>query len=227
MRKFVTVLAVLVVAAAAAGAGDKTKWKRSKDLEFVSPTTGRSEVSGRYEDVRDIRTLEWKRSFGNYYVEGITVTYVDWALYCKVVTKGPDPGPESFCWKSLTYEKPEKLFDDAVIFYVKLTAWEDYRDLEDGEQWDLYLLKGTERYAPLVILKDPDTDRPRTKDSAFRDLPTLGIMPGPTIEFDPSVCYSVVFENPYADVEGSPPSLQFVMECDECRRGFEWRFKEE
>jgi hypothetical protein len=228
MRLSYTVpIALLLAAAAAAGAGDDIKWKRSQDLTFVPTTTNRSDVFGTYEDTKDSRTLTWKRSFGNYYVEGITVTYVDWALYCKAAGKDPGQTPESFCWKSLTYEDASKLFQDAVIFYVNLTAWEDYRDLEDSGKWELYLLKNDERCAPLTILKNPATDKPRTKDTAFRDLNSLGLMSGPTIEYDPSVGFSTVFENPYVDSQGPPPPLRLVIECDECRRGFEWRFKQD
>jgi hypothetical protein len=221
MKSVVTVLVILLLAAAgAAGAGDNIKWKRSKELNFVGPDELYGKTEDGFEKLTEAYTLTWKASRGSK-LGFIQARFFGWDLYCANLESLIEKGKLEASALESEVEKSRELFREKLIFYVTAGATEaNYARLSNHNIWDIYLEVDGEERPPVKLepVENPVVGTIRIESS--RSDP-LNIFTQVFIHRS----YVVEFENPYN--ESRPPHIRLVMSCDECRRGFEWRFKEE
>jgi hypothetical protein len=221
MRNITKILIVLTLAAAgAAGAGDKIKWKRSKELNFVGPDEPYGKTEDGFEKLSEVYTLTWKASRGSK-LGFIQARFYGWDLYCANLESLIEQGKLEESALESEVEKSKELFREKLIFYVTVGATEaNYARLSNHNIWDIHLEANAEERAPVKLepVENPVVGTIRIESS--RSSP-LNIFTQVFIHRS----YVLEFENPYND--SRPLNIRLVLSCDECRRGFEWRFKEE
>ena len=221
MRSLVSVLTILLLAtAAAAGAGDKVKWKRSKEIDFVKAEDRIEIAAADFEKLTEDYTLTWKASRGSK-LGFIEARFFGWDLYCANMKSLVEKGQLERSALEPEVEKSRALFREKLLFYVTVGATQEkFARLSNRNFWDIYLVVDDEKASPLKLepVENPVIGTVQL-DSSGGD--PLNIFAQVFVHRS----YVIEFENPYT--ESRPPNIQLVFSCEECTRGFEWRFEEE
>ena len=218
MRRLVSVLTILLLAtAAAAGAGDDIKWKRSKDLTFVVPG-GEATTSCEFNELARKYTLSWENYRADE-VYAVEATYIGWDVVYTVLSISLAGGIIDEDEFNNELENERERFRNNIIFTVSVLADSDkHARLSNRLYWEVYLADGGKKIPAAEI----EFSESAFEEALLRALYEAGLG-GLIIRSKKK--YVVTFAKPYA---GSvPTSLKLVVLCDDCRRGFEWRFKQD
>jgi hypothetical protein len=204
--------------ATAAGAGDDVKWKRAKDLTYLTPGNETASSVGDPSGITEKYTLSWSTSRGDDIYE-ITATYVSWEFMYTVLYDSLVGGCLDCEEFATELEKASENFNNNLYFIVTVLADEErHARLSNRVYWDVSLDANGEKIAPTKI---------EFCESAFEEALLLALYQaglGPLI-IRSKKTYAVEFNNPYKAAD--PISIKLILLCEDCRRGFEWRFKEE
>ena len=218
MRNIIAVLAILLLAAAgAAGAGDGIKWKRAKGLTYITPGNevplapdDRKEYLQKYE-------LSWSAPYGED-IYKITAVYLAWDFRYYYLTDLLESGQLGFDEYAAELGKASDDFDQYLNFFVIVLADEErHARLSNRNYWEVYLKSGEEKTLPSKI----EFYESPFKAAVLKALYEAGL--GPLI-IRSEKTYFITFSNPFR--ASCPSSIQLILLCEDCRRGFEWRFKE-
>lgn len=222
MRNLVAVMTVLTIAAAGAvGAGDDIKWSKSKKIEYVSTDDDPAPFDKTAEDYINKYYVSWA-PYTNNLIDRIQIYYYGWDFLCGKLNYQLRTGEITAAEYESEVRKQRKLCRKYLKFEIRIRFKnEDFYERADEDYWRMYVRgPGGERE---VISCEAESALEGELQTYIVGSTSVGMVPAGDYYFERY--FTVMFENPYADIEGPPPSLQLVMECDECRRGFEWRFK--
>jgi hypothetical protein len=221
MRRLGTLLtALLLAAAAAAGAGDDIKWKRSKDLTYVAPDADAGPFAGEFEELSREYTLTWRKRPGDY-VFLVEARYYGWDLFCANLHNLAREGKFEPSELQKRADESRDYFRDNLVFYVTVGAERvSEARLSNRMFWTIYADAGREKLEPEAV--EP-VENPVVAELTLSSWSTFS----PTIEVGiyPYKSYVVRFANPYRNTR--PEAVRLVLTSKDCRRGFEWRFKQD
>ncbi|MEE8640584.1 MAG: hypothetical protein V3T41_09270 [bacterium] len=219
MRRSGTLLiALLLATAAAAGAGDNIKWKRAKNLTYVTPGNETPSALADPEEMFEQYTLSWSNPHGKDIYE-IVATYVAWDFIYTHLSESFAAGHMDLEEFTAGLEKGRENFENKINLLVTVLADEErHARLSNRHYWNVSLQSGVEKFQPSKI---------ELRESSFEE--GLVKSPNETGSGTPirlsMKTYVVTFDHPYKI--HVPASIKLILLCDDCRRGFEWRFVEE
>jgi hypothetical protein len=213
--KFAFLLSGVLVAAAWAG-GD-IKWTRSEELPFISPDGG---VPAE-EDLETIRGRYTLQTKGGWFqdIREIKAILLPWAFFYYMMRSECKKHKTSEAEYTEQYERTLKDFNASLCFEISIKGKESMEArLQHERFWEVYLDIEGEKIEPQSIKPlgaKRDLEVFRYTNPASKTEASLLIEKG----------YSVFFKNPFAGER--PKVIKLVLLGEKCRRGFEWRFKEE
>ena len=238
MRGLFKLLSVLLLAtAAAAGAGDDVK-ERSASIPCLALDADVAASDDEFAAVLKRYVLRWDSLRRNAPIGHVGAVFYGWEVHCARLRRDAAAKQIPAFALRTKAEEARKVFGRLLIFFVAVAArYEPDANLADPSRWEVYLLYNGERRNP-NFLGEPD--------AAFRDIKVVpislqtapGTLDGAAGKTRPPAgnletfgnpiyrkIYKVAFDNPW----GAAPrgSVKLVVAGEKCRRGFEWRFKEE
>jgi hypothetical protein len=215
MRRLGTlVIALLLATAAAAG----VKWTRTDELPFATPLVKEALLTQDLRAATQKYLLSWESHKDLEYLR-IDAIMFSWEIRYKWLLLQLEKGELDYDEYRGTLDKArtEALkYIDVVITAV--ADKETHARLSNREYWDIYLDVNGQNVAPLKIEFDRDSAKALL---AFEDF-GFGYY-SPAIYFKKT--YLLRFENPKPGL--NPGSVKLVLSSERCRRGFEWRFKQD
>lgn len=218
MRSIAAVMTVIALTGVgAAGAGDDIKWKRAKGLEYHSPETNPLSYADKQKELLEKCSMSWMASTWGADLGQIVAAYVDWGLfysnYRSITGKKR--------WKEVDVDSWREAFGQNYYFLVAISALKKPESrLSNRTVWEVEIeIDGRELAA--------DNIRP-VEGGNFETTQTIKYLDAPSLSnkflYFTSV-YLVEIAKP--DPDAKPRNLKLKILGNECRRGFEWRFKED